>query len=523
MIEMSQERTKRMVAVHGWSGTVLGLLLYAVVFTGAVAVFASEIGAWSRGGAVDTSGLPDRLHRHLAHYAGKVDPAYHERINVSTRVDGTVRLSFQHRRRDPTTGATDEHAEVFFIRPDDGAMVRRQSGVLRDIVGDDPRDALERFLVDLHVRLYVPEPWGLLLTGVLGLAMMAAAVSGMLMHRHLLRDLFTAPRGHGRLADTRDRHVLAAAWGLPFSILLAFTGAFFSFAISLGVPLVALVAFGGDQDRLIATVLAPPTLGESRPASLASLDYVMADARIRAGAPVTGMLIERFGTDRAMVTTRHAAANGALLPTTLSFDGETRRFLGEKPTLGTVPSAGSAAVSLMLPLHFGNFAGVASKTAWFALGLAMSFVIATGMLLWVRRRQQRPLWRRFGIAVEVTIWSLPIGLLGSAVAFFLTLPSGDPIRWTPAGFVAALLIAVWIGARCRDRVRRLRSVAGVLCLGLPLLRHLTGGTSWSEALIDGQSAVLTIDLLLLCAGGVLLAARTAWPARRPAMAMGPAE
>ena len=40
MIHLPKEETKLMVAVHGWSGIVLGLLLYAVVLTGMVAVFA---------------------------------------------------------------------------------------------------------------------------------------------------------------------------------------------------------------------------------------------------------------------------------------------------------------------------------------------------------------------------------------------------------------------------------------------------------------------------------------------------
>ena len=41
--------TKTLVAVHGWAGAVLGLLLYAVIVTGTAAVFANEIKAWSGG------------------------------------------------------------------------------------------------------------------------------------------------------------------------------------------------------------------------------------------------------------------------------------------------------------------------------------------------------------------------------------------------------------------------------------------------------------------------------------------
>ena len=54
---VSQAKTKRLLAVHGWSGTILGLLLYVVIFTGAIVVFADEIGAWSRGAVGHEAGL----------------------------------------------------------------------------------------------------------------------------------------------------------------------------------------------------------------------------------------------------------------------------------------------------------------------------------------------------------------------------------------------------------------------------------------------------------------------------------
>jgi uncharacterized iron-regulated membrane protein len=34
------------------------------------------------------------------------------------------------------------------------------------------------FLINLHVRLHIPDPYGLFVTGLLGLAMMIAAVTG---------------------------------------------------------------------------------------------------------------------------------------------------------------------------------------------------------------------------------------------------------------------------------------------------------------------------------------------------------
>lgn len=73
-------------------------------------------------------------------------------------------------------------------------------------------NALADFLVELHVRLHVPDPWGSLLTGLLGLAMLVTAVSGFIMHRHLLRELFTLRRHRKALLGKRDAHAVSGSW-----------------------------------------------------------------------------------------------------------------------------------------------------------------------------------------------------------------------------------------------------------------------------------------------------------------------
>ena len=70
--------------------------------------------------------------------------------------------------------------------------------------------------------------------------MMAAVVSGVLIHRHVIRDLFLAERPGGRLPGVRDRHALSSTWSIPFAFLLAFTGSFFSFAGTIGLPIVVV-------------------------------------------------------------------------------------------------------------------------------------------------------------------------------------------------------------------------------------------------------------------------------------------
>lgn len=82
MSRLSPAQVKRLTAVHGWSATILGLLLYAVVATGTVAVFADEIARWSSGGLRTLSPLEKPIDRTVRQLAETVDPAFLDEIGI---------------------------------------------------------------------------------------------------------------------------------------------------------------------------------------------------------------------------------------------------------------------------------------------------------------------------------------------------------------------------------------------------------------------------------------------------------
>ena len=513
MPDLSQAQMKRLTAIHGWSAVILGLLLYAVIVTGAVAVFAGEIGRWSAGTLRTLPALEGPVDARIRALAEQVAPEHREDVSAWNAEGGDMHVFFHTHKPNPETGVEEDFGTIFRVGPAGEAIARHDGFVWQDPRSYDA-SALRHFLVDLHVQLYLPDPWGLILTGILGLMMMAAVVSGLLMHRHLLRDLFVAERPGKRLVCARDRHVLAASWGLPFAFVLAFTGSFFSFASTIGFPLVAAVAFGGDQEAMSETLFEPPGAVDARRVPQANLDRLLAESRDRAGAP-TFLSVAHYGRADSRVEIWHDPSAGGLSYVTHVYEGASGAFLGRRAIVGTEPSLGGTLYGLMHPLHFGHFAGVLSKVVWGALGVSMAFVTLSGFRLWLRRRSDQPVWRRFGRAVEATGYGLPLAMIASAWGFFLTRPAGDPFFWTPLSFVAGAALAIWLGARTPDQARlgRLfRRLLGAACLGLPALRLATGGMDWAEALIHGQTDVLSMDLSLLVAGACLWL----WPARGPA-------
>ncbi len=503
MIHLPKEETKLMVAVHGWSGILLGLLLYAVVFTGMAAVFAEEIGIWSAG-HVETQSVFERpIDRTVRDLGARTPARFHEGVDLFEIGDHNLGAFFHHHETRPSGELISRG--IYYQLDRDGGIVSERRGTGEDVFGPRNDDALSSFLVDTHVRLHVPNPWGLLLTGILGLAMLVAAISGLLIHRHLLKDIFTLRRTASPVLVDRDRHSVAGSWSLPFAFLLAFTGSFFSFFGTVGVPIVAMAAFGGDQHALSEAVFGNPGTPDPRPRAIGDLDRVTADARARTGTIPRFVAIENFGRADSTITTFHEPGAGDIQPTTLLYHGATGDFDRVKPSIGTQPSAGGTLVAIMAPLHFGNFAGLLSKAVWFGLGFAMCYVTLTGLRLWLTRRREAA--RSLGWlerSVTVVGFGLPLALLVAAVAFLIAMPLGAAVFWTPTAFVGAAAVAILGGVLLRSNAmldRLLQTATGLLLLALPLIRLANGGPGWVRAIEAGQPIIMAVDLAMLVAGG----------------------
>lgn len=509
MIKLPKQQTQSLLAVHGWSGVLLGLLLYAVICTGVAAVFAEEIGDWSNPlERPAPATLPAGFDARFRELAAQVEPRHHEEILLFPMAGNRWHLLFHSHE----AGADGQHLErgtEFELDPNTLAVLSRQDGLVEDISAGRRSNAVAEFLVDLHVRLHLPNPWGLLLTGTLGLMMMVAAISGLFLHRHLFKEIFTLRRRRG-LLTARDLHVTAGTWNLPFAFLLAFTGSFFSFATTVGVPAMAMVAFNGDVEAATEALTAKKLPEDATPAAAANLDQLFADARQRGGGgEIAFAQLQRWGRADGWANVQLTPREGGLIGDILLYSLPSGGFLREQPFLGHAPSLGNDLVLLMSPLHFGNFAGVLSKSAWFALGFAGAYVTLTGMLLWTRRRSEQRAWQWMNRAVHCVGYGLPLALALAPYAWFLLPREGD---WHPLDtqgllflLVSALVILATVLARDLDRLRRgLLAATGLALLGLPLARLIGGGPGWASAWQQGQASLLSVELALLLAGFLCL-------------------
>ena len=502
---LNQSQNKRLLAVHGWSATILGLFLYVVILTGAVAVFASEIGQWSASGTRAAEPLDRPLDAKLRSLAETVDPKYLEEVTVFGN-SGGVLTAFFHTHEKNADGNIEDVGVRFRLDPNTMEVLHRDEGT-RSEMPSDQEGALDDFIVDLHVYLHAPRPWGLWATGILGFVMLIAVVSGIFLHKHLLKDLFVAPRFSSLLLNRRDRHILAGSWSLPFGFVLAFTGAFFSFAGAISIPVMSMVAFGGDQEKMIEALIGHTEVENATPAELANLDTIMADTEQRVGAVPRFLLVSHWGRSDASVMVFHEPTEANLSGTRHGYDGVTGAYTGIKPPLGNEPSVGGDLLALMGPLHFGDFGGLLSKTVWFALGLAMCYVTLTGLQLWTQRRADNPSWAFMTRSILIVGYGTAIALVGAAAAFFLSLHAHSATFWTPVGFIVTSAACIVAGFMVKDAKLLSRlfgfALAGGMSL-LPLLRMAMGGDGWPASFASGNTAVIGMDLAFFAGTAVML-------------------
>lgn len=511
-----RSKAKALLSLHSWSGIALGMLLYAVIFTGTVAVVSDEIGEWSNSNHHINLMLSSDLDGTIKRLTEQTPAEYHEEISIYENHRQQLVYFFHTHRQNPA-GEMDEYGVQYIVGPQ-GEVVLQQEGFSTELYAQDDSNALSRFLVAIHTELHIPSPWGLILTGILGLAMLIAAVSGFMMHRHLFTDMFAIRKQRDGKALKRDSHTVAGTWSIPFAILLAFTGSFFSFATAFGLPAMAVVAFGGDQEAMMHTLVGEQQEKSEAPLASANINTMVADSAQRESIAPIFVVASHWGTESASLLTFFMPNEGGVGFEQLVYNGTNGEFEEYKPQVGTVPSAGSAIMSLIYPIHFGTFAGLISKIIWISLGVASCYVTITGLQLYAFRNEKSETdWRWFSRFCVWGFYGLPLCSLSSAVGFFIS--GGLALNqsfWTPLSFVIAagvITLATLLIKKLNVLKNWLLAANGLFCLLLPVLRFVTSDVGWIQAVQNDMIAVLFVDLAMLacaawCVVGLYRAKRT---------------
>ncbi len=297
------------------------------------------------------------------------------------------------------------------------------------------------FVTDLHMTLTAPAPWGSLIVGITGAALLALIISGVLAHPRIFRDAFRLRLDGSQRLREAEIHNRLSVWGLPFHIAVTLSGALFGLA-NLTVLTVAGLGFHGDTERVLTPIVGPPVAADSRPAFLPNLGALVSRAQAAVPNSRLGYVgVERPGTRGARITVEVGTSERLPRGDAFYFDAQGRQIGRGRFMTGP---AGLQVYSGAAQVHFGFFGGLPLRLIYVLLGSALTYVTASGFTIWLERQSERGRTRpRLRSAWRAWTRGVPAALAVAALASWAAVP----VSWTFWSLVvAAQGAAFWRGS-----------------------------------------------------------------------------
>ena len=416
---------KNALSAHAAIGLLGGALLYLVCLSGTVLVLYEEWQRFEQPDAPEMASIsPDAVQRAvLTVLESEADGPATTHLYVHMPVEGLPRTTI-------TTDTQAVHIDAA------GAIVVPEENLWSE------------FLYALHYTLNLPAIVGISIVGALGAMIVALAVSGVIAHPRIFRDAFrlrARQTGGVALADWHNR---LSVWTLPFSLAIALTGAVIGLA-TIAAYGVAAVAYDGDVEAVYAPLFGDEPAADPAPAPVpdvaAALRYMAAtypeievSYAILHDPGTAGQHVQIVGLhDRRLIFGEYYAFDAAG-----TFTGSAGLAEGE---------IGQQAAGSVYSLHFGDYGGLPVKIAYMVFGLALTAVCATGVFIWLGKRQRRgheePALRAMWHGV---VWGAPAALALTLVARLLI---GNSAPFTAIFWVALALCvgAGWLFGRKKAR------------------------------------------------------------------------
>ena len=241
-------------------------------------------------------------------------------------------------------------------------------------------EGIMHIIHSLHVDLFAGLP-GTLFLGFMGLLLMAAIVSGVVLYAPFMRKLDFGTVRHDHAPRTRwlDLHNMLGIVTLAWASVVTLTG----IINTLADPVIDL--WRNDQ----VSQMTAQYKGLPPPERLGSLQAAL-DAAVVAQPGMKVRFIAFPGTTFSSphhygVFLRGDAPLTARLFTPVLVDAQTTKVTDSRPLPWYV-----SALLLSQPLHFGDYGGLAMQLLWAALDIATIIVLGSGLYLWLRRGPRRP-------------------------------------------------------------------------------------------------------------------------------------
>lgn len=378
---MTNDSHRKNSTLHTWLGVACGGLLFVEILVGSVVVFWKEIQLWQ---------APEHA-KIVAPESGSfsLDSKVNQLISDES---GILSLEIMLPKAEApyleisktqltNEGAPSRETKYFAV----------EQGSLREV--KESEEGLAEFLFELHADLHLPWKLGHYLLGLLGMLMIVLIVSGVLIHKRVLKSLFNFRFTRSSRLKWTDVHNRLGIWGLPFHLIIAVTAVPYALHET---PWLQLVSTGGSKGALsqqsvfeMFTPDVPQKTGVVR--ALSSIDEMLLDASKRQPSlQLIWLSIYNVNDEASRVIVRGRFPSEVSLAPSLVYDGGSGSYLRSSgDPVGKGTKWGAKLFSWVIHLHRGDFGGFVTKILWFFLGLSAAIMLVSGQLIWLERRQQQ--------------------------------------------------------------------------------------------------------------------------------------
>jgi uncharacterized iron-regulated membrane protein len=529
---MFQSFRLSMTWLHTWFGLVLGYVLVVVFFFGALSVFDREIDRWA---IPETRMAPQPMPSFdkmlESTFRSITAPDADDLAAARSRVIGPIPdqlpvmdWSAYTTHRDPVLALYASFDLPNAIEPDDHIHGHKTiNPATGEVLNENQLNIGSEFFYPMHYGLHLH--WldlGYWIVGLAALVMLAALVSGVVIHRKIFRELFTfRPRKQSQ-RSTLDLHNLTGVVALPFHFMFALSGliVFASIYLPVGETVLKQQAEAYEAAEAARTGLPHDPAGV--PAKMASVDAMVTEAQRRWAArgmagEVGFLFINHVDDANATVSIYRAGTDRVTLTGEgIHFSGTTGALIREDPPATAV----GGITDFVTGLHLQHFRHWLLRWLYFVGGMAGAVCIATGFIFFVEKRKKQHAKQgvsgaRWVDALAVsTVTGTVIAALSILVANRL-IPSDLPARasveegafwisWLLAFAHAAWRSAPVQHARMSPAWREQCWAIATLAFAAVLLNWVTTGDHLLATVSAGYWPVAGVDLTIL-AGGTIAA------------------
>lgn len=483
--------TRSMSFLHSWAGLLFGWVLFGIFFAGSLAIYGREVTHWA---------TPELHGQPLVEPAQalRVGTAFLQREAPQSRLWSITFPTEREQGLQLAWLTADGERESRKIDPVSGATLRDTEG--------------GRLFNRFHHRFGLDgdwNEWGRWGTGIAGFAMLVALVSGILIHKHIFRDMLVfRPRG-SRLLAWADAHKITSVIGLPFAFLIVIS----SFAVNYWIyyPAAIDTLYEGDGKVYRAEVgqgrdfNRMPDTPAGQPSANLPPERLIAIARSAMRTQgISSISLRDPGrtTAQAEVKSRRDDRIAQQMDSVIldARTGTVTDLTVERPPM-------FATQSVMVGVHYALFGGWPMRLVYFACGLMVAAAIATGSVLFLRKRVGRNTrWATAAARIN------PGAIMGPPVAAAAYLWGlrliADSVAERPSAEASVFyytLLAAILFALCRRPQRswvELSAALSLLCLSLPLSALATERGGLPATIGAGDFVTAGVDLAALAIGAM---------------------